>query len=116
MKKNIFISGKQCTGKTTKAKEITEGKQSIWLTDFHEADLRYHLAENTEVIVIDEISNTLELQAIKKLSEIHTIFFRTPYHKEISQISTPQIIAISNSISKEEAFKVLSESFEYIEL
>lgn len=117
MQKNTFITGKQSSGKTTKAKEITNGKETVFLNNTEKIrELRFYLTEKTEFIVIDDIYEQSDLEDIVPLLQFPTIRFRQPYSKMLTEIQTPAIIAISNSISIAEASEILKEKFSYTEL
>ncbi len=117
MQKNTFITGKQSSGKTTKAKEITEGKETVYLNNTDQIrELRFELNEKTEFIVIDDLYEKSDLEEIIVLLQFPTIRFRQPYSKKLTEIPTPKIIAISNSISITKASEILKEKFNYIEL
>lgn len=118
MKKNTFITGKQSSGKTTKAKEITEGKETIWYSNFKNLRyLREDLTEQTKFIVIDNIQNTQALKTIAEtLTQKEQLTFRQLYSTQKTTIKTPTIILITNSISKEEAYTILSTTFDYTQL
>lgn len=116
MKNNTFISGRQMSGKSHMARQLSEGKNTIWYETFPVNNLRFDLNAGTELIVFDQISSVRQLEYIRQLSKQKSIKFRTPYETKQTVIKTPKIIAISNSISKEKAHKILAADFDYIEL
>lgn len=104
------------TGKSTMARKMAEGKNTVWFETFPVNDIRFDLDANTLLIVFDELSTVSQLSYIKQISKQKSIKFRMPYQAKQTVITTPEIIAISNSISKEKAYKILKDNFEYIEL
>jgi predicted P-loop ATPase len=112
MKKVTIITGKQGTGKTILAKKLCENKKSIWF-DSLENNFEKQIDIDTESIVIDGLSCS-SMPAVKKLITAKTLVFRPSYSKNAIKMERPEVILISNSLTKKDFRK--REHIEFIEI
>lgn len=95
-----LITGMQASGKTTKAREITKGKNSVWLyEDLLKSPFCFNRVDSkTEYIVIDEVKNR-EAVGILLVSEKLQIERQC---KKAEIIDMPNIILISQNLNRED--------------
>ena len=90
-----IITGKQGSGKSTKAKEITANKKALWLTELQPGWVK-ELQDETEVVILDECNWTRDKMSIMDLISQTTISYRKPYEKEKTTRKTPYFIICTN--------------------
>ena len=110
MSKTIIITGKARSGKTTKAKELTKGKKTVWidpgqLSNAFAFDL---VKTDTERIVIDGagLSNKILCIVFCKRIEINKRG-SAPF-----EIDRPELIIVSN---EKEWSRIKGENIEHIQ-
>jgi predicted ATPase len=112
MKKVTIITGNQGTGKTMLAKKLCENKKSIWF-DSLENNFEKQIDIDTEIIVIDDLS-CISMPKVKELITAKSLIFRPNYHKSPIKIQRPEVILISNSLTKKDFRK--RDHIEFIEM
>lgn len=103
MKKITIITGNQATGKTTKAKELTASRKTVWLNRLNLDDpfLFQSITPETEVIVMDGLAGKKNLSEIKML--IATPMLMVNRQGKMSmEVERPQIIIVSNDFKKDD--------------
>lgn len=116
MKKNIFITGFQDTGKTVFLRKIHNNENTIITSYANLKHLHFDLSEETQFLVFDEVQNVDDLKAIAKLSRNKELTFRKLYSLKKTTIKMPTILIESNAISIDEAKEILDNSaFKFID-
>ena len=91
----ITIEGKRGEGKTSLAKQITNGKRTIWMAE-HNMDTYWGtglIDETIEYVVIDDIVN---MDKFTHLKDAHTLIIERPM-KPSYEIPMPNFILITQS-------------------
>lgn len=115
MKKVTIITGAASSGKTTKARTITDSKKVVWLDprNLYDPFLFESITPETEVIVIDDLAREKHLSVIKNLISSPMLMLNKRGKTPI-EVERPEIIIVSNDL-KEEDFRECS-NIEIIEM
>ena len=102
MKNVTIITGKQASGKTTKAKEMVANKKAVFLLQFEICNNYQYskILKDTDVIVIDGLG-LREKQEIIKLISSDTILVNRK-HEVSFKMERPELILVSNSLDKKD--------------
>ena len=101
MNKITIFEGKQGSGKTKKALEISKEKNPTWL--FRNYGSNYNLKEveeYTQLLIFDEIHHS-DIQYIAQIANKDYITFRQPYGKQPITIKRPEILICTVSHHEE---------------
>lgn len=103
-KKVTLILGPSPSGKTTKAKQLTEGKKAVWIYGLTDSDFAYsEVTRETEIIVIEgaDISNKNSFsQFLFLVTTVNLIVHKRGVHS--FEMTCPDLIITSNTINPEE--------------
>lgn len=103
MKKVTIILGLQSSDKTTKAKQLVNGKEAIWISarDLNDRNQLPRIYEETEIIIIEEATS---IEQITSIITIEKIKVRKPYASNAIILKLPELI-ITSSVLVEGDFK-----------
>lgn len=97
MKKIIFITGKQGSGKSTKAESIVKNRKVEYAyTSLNKDDMMHLCLHQVDVVVFDELINLSEKNINNLICFMQTneIKIRPPYHKDGKLVKLPDLIFI----------------------
>lgn len=114
MKKVTIITGPQASGKTTLAKQMTEGRKAVFITPDKGGNhfLFHEVKEDTEVIVMEEAYSASQVRAI---SGSNKIMIDRQCRNPI-EIDTPDLIFTSNILTKKDFEPIPAFDITIIEL
>jgi len=100
--KTTLILGGQGVGKSTLAKQMTEGRKTAWISGEVNTiiNIREYADEATECIVIDGTVKVSDF--LKQLIKSDTITIRKPYTISPITITRPELIIISNFLTEKD--------------
>lgn len=101
MKPVTIITGKQGSGKTTKTKELCQGKKSKWINSLENQSIK-ELFIDTDVIVIEELATKKDLKNVKKLINTKSLGIRKPYSEFETETERPELIICTHAFSNED--------------
>jgi len=100
MKPVTIITGSPASGKTTLAKNMCEGKKSIWLSSLDSHSFS-EINIDTDIVVIDGLATKSNLEKLKSFYTAEKIIVEKQL-KDPVKIERPELIIISNSLKKED--------------
>src|SRR5665647_1241010 len=101
MNKITIFEGKQGSGKTQKALEISKGKNATWLfRNYGSSYTLREVEEYTQLLIFDEIHPS-DIQHIAAIANKDFLTFRQPYAKLPTTIKRPEILICTVSHREE---------------
>ena len=91
MQKKTLITGKQGSGKTEKAKEISIGKSMVISAESYKEDIKFY-DETIETIILDEVVFKRHFEIVKSLITKEKMTFRKPYESKSKDYEIPNVI------------------------
>ena len=109
MNKITIFEGKQNSGKTKKAIQISKEKTSAWLVRTY--NLTYNLSdieEHTQLLIFDEVQPS-DVPHMVDIANKDFITFRQPYHRQPTTIKRPEML-ICTQLPLEEFIEALDKN------
>lgn len=116
MSQITVITGRQSSGKTSLAMEMSSNKNAIWASNFNYQLLKDYLTDETQVIILDEIQNFTEtIRNLEFYMRQGFVLIRKPFTNFSISFPFPEIILVMQK-SKESLPVFIQENSNFISL